>query len=205
MKIKICGLTNTKEAEYLNTQQIDFAGMVMFFPKSRRNITCQQAQEIIKALKPEIKKVAVVVSPDVEQICQIEEAGFDYIQVHDTLSEEVLAKVGLPIWKAFRTNQMDQYSVFSKCPKVAGYVFDAQEPGSGKVTDWSQVKEYPRDGKLCLLAGGLNPENVSEAIRFVQPDGVDVSSGVEYDDGRLGKDFEKIARFVEAVRGEERQ
>ena len=81
-KIKICGLTKEKEADYLNQIHADFAGMVVFFPKSKRNISLDQAKKIKSALLPEIKTVAVTVSPTLAQISQIAEAGFDLIQIH---------------------------------------------------------------------------------------------------------------------------
>ena len=82
MKIKICGLTDLKEAEYANQNYVDFIGMVLFFPKSKRNITLEQAAGIMKCLDPKIQKVAVVVSPSLEQVRAIEQTGFDYIQIH---------------------------------------------------------------------------------------------------------------------------
>lgn len=199
MKIKICGLTNKKEAEYLNSNQVDFAGMVLFFPKSKRNITIERAREIMSALNKDIQKVAVVVEPSLEQIQEIEQAGFDYIQIHGKLQESLLEKVNLPVLKAFNIKDMDEYETYHKNPKIAGYVFDAQEPGSGKTFDWSLVKNIPRDEKMLLLAGGLHPGNVQEAINYLHPDGVDVSSGVEYED-KLGKDEEKIKLFVKQVK-----
>lgn len=81
-KIKICGLTSSAEARYLNENHVDFAGMVLFFPKSKRNISIEQAKEIMAALDASIKRVAVVVSPSIEQVRQIEAAGFDYVQIH---------------------------------------------------------------------------------------------------------------------------
>lgn len=199
MKIKICGLTNKKEAEYLNTNQVDFAGMVLFFPKSKRSITIEQAKEIISALNKEIQKVAVVVEPSMEQIREIEQAGFDYIQIHGKLQEGLLEQVTLPVLKAFNIKDMDDYEIYHANPQIAGYVFDAQEPGSGKTFDWSLVRNIPRDEKMLFLAGGLHPGNVREAINYLKPDGVDVSSGVEYED-KLGKDEEKVKLFVEQVK-----
>lgn len=199
MKIKICGLTKAKEAESLNQNQVDFAGIVLFYPKSKRNTLPDTAAEIIKALDPHIKKVAVVVSPGVREVQEIQDLGFDYIQIHGTVSEEALSAIQIPILKAFNIGDRNQYDSFRGNPKIAGYVFDAQEPGSGKTFDWKLVKQVPHDGKMLLLAGGLTPENVEAAIDCVHPDGVDVSSGVEYSD-RPGKDPIKIDRFVKAVR-----
>lgn len=199
MKIKVCGLTTKKEAIFLNENKVDLAGMVMFFPKSKRNITPDKAKEIISALDKSIKKVAVVVSPTYEEIKIIESLDFDYVQIHGELSEELESKINLPILKAFNIKDMDLYERYKVSKKVVGYVFDAQEPGSGKVFDWSLVKTLPKDGKILILAGGLNPENVAKAIEYIHPDGVDVSSGVEYGD-KNGKDPEKIKRFVENAR-----
>lgn len=199
MKIKVCGLTTKKEAEFLNENKVDLAGMVMFFPKSKRNITPDTAREIISALNKNIKKVAVVVSPSYEEIKVIESLGFDYVQIHGELDEELEEKINLPILKAFNIKDMDLYERYEESKKVVGYVFDAQEPGSGKIFDWSLVKTLPKDDKILILAGGLNPENVAKAIEYIHPDGVDVSSGVENPNG-IGKSEEKIKMFVTNAR-----
>lgn len=222
-KIKICGLTSPAEARYLNKNHVDFAGMVLFFSKSKRNISIEQAKEIMAALDTSIKKVAVVVSPSIEQIRQIEAAGFDYVQIHGEIPEaEALYQtdpdstdhtshietcnsgnpqnvIRIPILKAFNVSDMGSYEKYHNDSRIAGYVFDAIEPGSGKTFDWRLVDNIPRDEKLLLLAGGLNPDNVRMAIEAVHPDGVDVSSGVENDDG-AGKNPEKIRAFATAVK-----
>lgn len=201
-KIKICGLTSPAEARYLNENHVDFAGMVLFFPKSKRNISIEQAMEIMAALDASIKRVAVVVSPSIEQVRQIEAAGFDYVQIHGEIPEtetEAEAAIAIPILKAFNVSDMDSYEKYHNDSRIAGYVFDAIEPGSGKTFDWKLVDNIPRDEKLLLLAGGLNPDNVRMAIEAVHPDGVDVSSGVENDNG-AGKNPEKIHDFVAAIK-----
>ena len=197
-KIKICGLTSPAEARYLNENHVDFAGMVLFFPKSKRNISIEQAMEIMAVLDASIKRVAVVVSPSIEQVRQIEAAGFDYIQIHGEIPETEAA-IAIPILKAFNVSDMNSYEKYHKDSRIAGYVFDAIEPGSGKTFDWRLVDNIPRDEKLLLLAGGLNSGNVRMAIEAVHPDGVDVSSGVENDDG-AGKNPEKIRDFVTAIK-----
>ena len=200
-KIKICGLTNPKEAEYLNQHHVDFAGFVLFFEKSKRNNTIAQAEAIAAHLSPEIKRVAVVVSPSADEIRQIQDstARFDYIQIHGLLSAELLTQITLPILKAFNVTDMEHYEQYHECSQIAGYVFDAAEPGSGKTFDWNLVKKLPRDEKLLLLAGGLSVDNIQDAIQALHPDGVDVSSSVEFSD-RPGKDPQKIQQFVTNVR-----
>ena len=197
-KVKICGLTSPAEAQYLNENHVDFAGMVLFFPKSKRNISIEQAMEIMAALDASIKRVAVVVSPSIEQIRQIEAAGFDYVQIHGEIPQPESA-IAIPILKAFNVSDMGSYEKYHNDSRIAGYVFDAIEPGSGKTFDWRLVDNIPRDEKLLLLAGGLNPDNVRIAIEAVHPDGVDVSSGVENDDG-AGKNPQKIHDFVAAIK-----
>lgn len=197
-KIKICGLTSPAEARFLNENHVDFAGMVLFFPKSKRNISIEQATEIMAALDTSIKRVAVVVSPSIEQVRHIEAAGFDYIQIHGEIPQTESA-IAIPILKAFNVSDMGRYEKYHNDSRIAGYVFDAIEPGSGKTFNWRLVDNIPRDEKLLLLAGGLNPDNVRMAIEAVHPDGVDVSSGVENDDG-AGKNPEKIRAFATAVK-----
>lgn len=197
--IKVCGLTEVREAEYLNRLKIDFAGFVLFFPKSKRNIRIEKAEEIMKHLDKNIKKTAVVVSPAKEQIIDICNLGFDYIQIHGKIEEEVLKMAQIPVLKAFNVDDMDEFKMYSSNEKIAGYVFDAAEPGSGRTFDWDILSQIERDGKLFILAGGLNPDNVRKAVAAVNPDMVDVSSGVENDDG-FGKDILKIEKFVKQIR-----
>ena len=200
MMVKICGLTRPEEAAWLNEYGADMAGFVLFFPKSKRNTTIERAREIMARLDDGIKTVAVVVAPSAAEIEAIAEAGFDFMQVHGDISEELLelaAARGLRVLKAFNVSDMENYEYFHGRLEVAGYVFDAAAPGSGQTFDWSLVELLPRDEKLFILAGGLHPGNVAKAAAAVQPDGVDVSSGVEYDgDVFRGKDPEKVAAFI---------
>ena len=199
-KIKICGLTTPQEAEWVSKSQADYAGMVLFFPKSKRNITIEQAKEIMKFMLPQIQKVAVVVSPSALQIKEIQEAGFDIVQIHGQVLPEALETLQIPFLRAFNVDNMQEWERYETEPKCIGYVFDAVKPGSGETFDWSSIPNLPEDGKPYLLAGGLNPDNVGSAIAAMHPYGVDVSSGVERDSG-MGKDPEKMGAFVRAVRG----
>ena len=194
-QIKICGFTDPKEARYISAEDVAFMGMVLFFPKSKRNISIAKAQEIMAAADRHIKKVAVVVSPTVEQVKEIEAAGFDYLQAHGDLSEDVFTKTSPPIIRAYNGAQEQAQEDPSR---IAAYLFDAAEPGSGKTFDWAALAEMKRE-KPWFLAGGLTAENVGKAIKTVHPDVVDISSGVEYTD-RKGKDPAKIAAFIRAVR-----
>lgn len=199
-KIKICGLTTPQEAEWVSKSQVDYAGMVLFFPKSKRNITIEQAKEIMKSMLPQIQKVAVVVSPSALQIKEIQKAGFDIVQIHGQVLPEALETLRIPFLRAFNVDNMQEWERYEAESKCIGYVFDAVKPGSGETFDWGSIPNLPEDGKPYLLAGGLNPDNVGSAVAAMHPYGVDVSSGVERDSG-TGKDPEKMEVFVRAVRG----
>lgn len=199
MKIKICGITTTEDIALMNEYRPDYIGMVLFFEKSKRNLTLKKAEQLLPLLDPEIKKVAVCVSPTYEQVCQICDAGFDYIQIHGNATDTLLSNCPLPVLKAFNVSDLDQFADYQSQPNIAGYVLDAATPGSGKTFDWSLLSSLERDDKLLFLAGGLHADNVADAIQSAAPDAVDVSSGVEYDN-RPGKDPKKVAAFVHAVR-----
>ena len=143
--------------------------------------------------------MAVTVSPTKEQLAQIERAGFDVVQIHGEVGDELLDAVRIPVWKAFNVSDLSEFERFEEKENVVGYVFDAQIPGSGEIFDWELLNKIPVTSKLTILAGGLNPANVAEAIRATDVDGVDTSSGVENDDG-VGKNKEKISMFVEEAR-----
>ena len=231
-KIKICGLTSTEEASWVVEERVDYAGIVMFYPKSHRNMTVAQAKELLPILKQgkslsgePILTVAVTVSPTPEQINEIQSAGFDRIQVHGDLPKESFDAIRIPIIRAFNGFDEGAYEKFHHCGKVEAYLFDAGTPGSGQTFDWDVLRKLSRDEKPVFLAGGLNADNIRQAIREVMPDVVDVSSGVERDvpaaskesisgkmvgnvsaefkqNGviRIGKDRGKIGAFVKAVR-----
>ena len=146
-------------------------------------------------LDENIKKVAVIVSPDESEIQQINGSGFDNVQIHGEIKDRLLEQISKPVFKAFNIKDIKNIHKYQNNAKIVGYVFDAAAPGSGKVFDWSILNDIKRDAKTFILAGGLNDSNVREAVKLVNPDVVDVSSGVEYDSGR-GKDPEKIKQFI---------
>ena len=199
VKVKICGLVSADDAAAVNESGAEFAGMVLFFPKSKRNVSLEQAAELIKALSENVKKCAVTVSPTAEQVRQLNTAGFDYIQIHGELSDVAYNAAELPIIKAFNVTDIGELEKYRELDKICGYVFDAAQYGSGKSFDWKLLDNIERDNRLFILAGGLSPDNVTEAVCRVKPDVVDVSSGVEYFSGH-GKDKDKIIAFVNNAR-----
>ena len=206
MKIKICGITRENEIELLNELHVDYAGFVLFFEKSKRNVDLDRAVELKNRLK-NTKSVAVVVEPTLEQARAIEEAGFDVLQVHGRLAEDIEKECGITIWKAVNVKnedgeaQISELEEFLKNDRISAIVMDAANAGSGEPFDWDVLLNEDFGAKDFILAGGLNPINVGSAIQKLAPDVVDVSSGVEYTDKTImGKDAEKVIKFVENTR-----
>lgn len=216
-KIKICGITTRQEAEYLNEAQADYAGFV-FYEKSRRHVNISDAAMIRRSLYPGIQAVAVTVDPTPQQLRMIEIGGFDILQVHGSLSLEVLRECRIPIWRVFNIQTLADAEKQPDEPpeqqeerarleeeRIEAYVLDGISYGGGQTFDWNaqsaaQIRTLFGTKKL-VLAGGLNEDNVAEGIALFQPDVVDVSSGVERDYGS-GKDEEKIKKFIGKVRRE---
>lgn len=207
-KVKICGITSEREIDKLIGLNADYAGFVVFYPKSRRNNDIKEAEKLVRYAGKRIKTVAVTVSPDTKQLKAIEKAGFDILQVHGELNGEVKEQSALPIWRAFNLSTYDnEEELRSNLKKlvsderISGIVFDGAKYGSGETFKWDSLKNTDTEGKLFILAGGLTPQNVEEAVKTLNPDVADVSTGVEYDDKTIrGKDLEKIESFVKAVK-----
>lgn len=212
-KIKICGITRNEELKILIDNQVEYVGFVLFYPKSKRNITCEQGAALATRLKkkmPNVQTVAVVVSPNKRQVKKIQKWGFDIIQIHGELDEKVYKKIKLPIFRAFHiTNSsvrrepsfVDGFQNLlrrmDELDKIKGVVLDGESPGAGQSFDWGKIQGISMENQLFILAGGLHAENVNQAIKLCQPDIVDISSHVE---GEQGKDACKVKKFVQAVR-----
>jgi phosphoribosylanthranilate isomerase len=194
--IKICGLTRKSDIQIANTLQIDYAGFV--FAKSKRQVSVEEARQLIAQLDTGVRSVGVFVDrlkEDVERIAQV--CGLDIIQLHG--SEAVEAYVlDRPVWKSVAVRDNAEIQVPDEV-NLTGLVFDTfsekQAGGTGKTFAWT--KSLPETEKFRIAAGGLNKENVEKCIAVLQPDILDISSGVE----SLGvKDPEKMRTFVETVR-----
>ncbi len=214
MKIKICGTTSLDDARLAADAGADMLGFI-FYPPSPRNVTVEQTAEIIRALRDERgdsapMMVGVFVDEPVERVQAIkEQAGLDALQLHGSEPPVEMRLLNPYAFKAIRPqNRGDAegaaatYSrVLPDNPNLPQFLIDAFHPwqmgGTGQMADWSAALVLARRFRL-MLAGGLTIENVSEAIRTVQPWGVDVVSGVEATKGI--KDPEKVRKFIEIVR-----
>ncbi|WP_031557365.1 phosphoribosylanthranilate isomerase [Lachnospira multipara] len=204
-EIKICGLTLDTDIDAVIENKVDYAGFVLFFKESKRYIDIDLATSLMKKLqKNHIKTVAVTVSPTINQVELINRAGFDYIQIHGSLTKEVIEKIRIPIILAVNVKGGEVADLHKASKeyqsKIYAYLFDGVKSGSGQSFNWDLIDDFDIGNKKLFLSGGLNEDNVESAIRKVNPDVVDVSSGVEYEDKRKGKDKEKIDRFCKCVR-----
>ena len=200
-KIKLCGLSQTSEIEWANELRPDFIGFV-FVPRSKRFIPPEQAAELKKLLVPEIKAVGVFVDENPERVAELLNGRvIDLAQLHGHENERYIASLRAltdrPIVRAFRVKTADDAARAQS--SSADLVLLDSGAGTGTAFDWSLIKGVSRD---YFLAGGLNPENIADAVRTLRPWGVDVSSGIETDGH---KDKGKMAAFVAAVRKEDEQ
>lgn len=196
-KIKICGLTRLRDIDYVNTLLPDYVGFV-FTPKSKRYISPDNAAVLKKRLVGKIKAVGVFVNEPTDSVINIAKAGtIDIIQLHGSEDSDYIAKLrnqtDLSIIKAYKIASTDDVKNAEK--SSADYILlDNGSGGTGERFDWSLCKNI---GRKFFLAGGLDPDNVKQAINECMPYAVDVSSGVETDGA---KDYDKIMRFIKSVR-----
>ena len=209
VKIKVCGVTRVEDAAAAAAAGADAIGL-NFAPESPRYIgSAQQARQLISSSEagPQLQWAGVFVNLAAKDLAAIaDQAGLQIVQLHGEEPPEYLTELRkllrpeIALWKVFRVAGEDDVRLAGTYGSDA-WVFDTKSKqargGVGQVFDWSLLKQLTRTVPL-VLAGGLNPENVAEAVREVGPDWVDVASGIESAPGR--KDALKLARFFEAAR-----
>jgi phosphoribosylanthranilate isomerase len=201
-KIKICGIKTLEDALAAVHAGADYLGF-NFYSKSVRFIekkTCAEITSVLKKDHPNIKLVGVFVNSPVEEVKDILEAcSLDFAQLHGDESPETFSKLAPHVFKAFRgiPSDITGYERSDAPAMLVDAAVKGVYGGSGVTADWSAATELARKYPL-LLAGGLTPENVADAVRQVNPWGVDVASGVESGPG--SKDEAKMIAFVNAVR-----
>lgn len=199
MEVKICGLTSLRDAEAVVAAEADYLGFV-FYPRSPRAVTPEQVKAILGQLPVGIRAVGVFVNESRQHVEKIvRDCGLWGVQLHGDETPGDFAGFPCPVWRAVHW----EGAVWKPDPAawpVERFVVDAFAPvaygGTGQVADWSAAARLAA-GKKCMLAGGLTPANVREAVSRVNPMGVDVSSGVESQPGV--KDHQLIDLFIREV------
>ena len=201
VRVKICGITTPEDALAAAEAGADMVGL-MFAPGSPRYLPLPAAAAVARVLPPYVLRVGVFVNPDEATVWEaIAACGLGMLQFHGDESPEFCRQFGLMTVKAFRVR--DETSLVSLTAyNTDAWLLDAWVPdkhgGTGHTFNWALARQARSLGRPIILAGGLTPENVGQAIREVQPFAVDVSSGVEISPGR--KSPERMQAFVAAVR-----
>ena len=200
--VKICGITSEADALAAAEAGADAIGL-MFYEGSPRHVTLEQAKAISAALPQHVMRVGVFVNAEEAFVHQaLTECMLNILQFHGDETPEECSRYPVMTLKAFRVQGEETLAQLEAYPS-AGYLLDAYVKdalgGTGATFNWDLAVRAQEFGKPIFLAGGLTPENVAEAVRKVQPFGVDVSSGVESEPGR--KDAEQMRTFVAAAKG----
>jgi len=205
-KVKICGLSTPDTLQAALAAGADFVGL-MFFAKSPRNVTLRQAAGLAEQARGRALVVTVTVNANDALLASIaENVQPNLIQAHGDETPERLAEIrrltGIDAYKVLKVRSAEHVAGAAAYAASPFVMFDAMPPegaalpgGNGLAFDWTILKDAPHP---FMLAGGLNPDNVAEAIRVTSADMVDVSSGVEKSPGV--KDPQKIAKFIEAAK-----
>lgn len=200
VKVKICGMTQLKDAVFAAEQGADAIGFI-FYKKSPRSVTMKTVREIILKLPPLIDTVGVFVDESVDRVNKIADyCGLDLVQLHGDESPAFCRKIHRRVIKAFRVKDLQSIKELEKY-SVSGFLLDTftdnLHGGTGKTFDWNLALPAKKIGPV-ILAGGLTPRNIRQAISQARPYGVDVCSGVEKSPGI--KDPEKVRAFLTNIR-----
>ena len=197
MFVKICGITRAEDAEAAVEQGANAVGFI-FWPDSPRFIEPSRAHGIITTLPPSVMAVGVFVNQPAEHVNYVASAArLGAVQLHGDEDEKYAASIAVPVIKVLTAEGAAQ-----SWPDEVLLLIDASDPvrrgGTGKTADWSAAAALARRRRV-LLAGGLTPHNIAEAVAQVRPFGVDVSSGVERSPGV--KDRQRLTALFEAIKG----
>lgn len=203
IRIKICGLTRLDQAQAITQLGISTLGFIAV-PRSPRYIPADRVREITTALPPDIQTIGVFVDESVGAIAQyVQHSGLNGVQLHGNESPQMCQELrqALPnveIVKAFRIREaVDLEETQNYADVVDTLLLDAYHPqmqgGTGQTLDWSLLKAF-KPSQPWLLAGGLRPENIAQALAAVNPAGVDLSSGVERSPG--DKDLQRVQALL---------
>lgn len=196
-RVKICGITSLEDALTAVEAGADALGFV-FYQESPRHIFPEQAARIISQLPPFVQAVGLFVNEEAGVVNEVADlCRLDLVQLHGDEPADSCGQIRRRVLKAFRVRSLTCLDLIRDYP-VAGYLLDTFSPsfygGTGLSFNWEIAAEAVKRHQRIILAGGLTPDNVAEAIRQVRPWAVDVSSGVEAAPGK--KDADKVRRFI---------
>jgi phosphoribosylanthranilate isomerase len=195
MFLKICGLTTEADAAHAAASGATALGVILASASPRR-VTAERARDIVRAVPPDVPVVGVFVdAPLGEIVATVAHSGLRYVQLHGDESEAYASALKLPLLRAAGVDvALDSWPTATL---LLDAVSSGARGGTGRRVDWGAASAIARRRKT-VLAGGLTPDNVAEAIVTVRPFGVDVSSGVETSPGR--KDPDKVSQFLSNAR-----
>ena len=201
MFVKICGITRLEDAQAAVAAGANAIGFV-FWPKSPRYVDPALARKIAATLPETVNAVGVFVDQPAEDVNEIADwVGLGAVQLHGGESQEYVRAMTRPVMKAVAVDGTNPPRI-DEWPASVGVLLDVHDPvkrgGTGKTVDWAVAADIAKV-RPVVLAGGLTPENVGEAIARVRPYGIDVSSGVESEPGI--KDHGRLKALFEAVHG----
>jgi len=201
VKIKICGITDLADALLAVQCGADAVGFI-FYNKSPRFVSTRRVKEIVSALPPFVNRVGVFVNESADRVNRAADAcRLDYVQLHGDESPAYCKKMNRKVIKAVRLKDSRSLAGL-RAYRVSGFLLDAYseagQGGTGQPCDWTLARDAKKYGPV-ILAGGLNPGNVVDAILRVRPYGIDVCSGVEKSPGK--KSPAKIRAFFHAIAG----
>ncbi|MFW5994220.1 MAG: phosphoribosylanthranilate isomerase [Halanaerobiaceae bacterium] len=209
-KIKICGMTNQADIETAVGLNVDALGFIL--AKSPRQVTLNQARDLTAQLPPFIDAVAVVVNPDKDELAEIVSSRiFTAIQFHGSEDLESLEDIPLKVIKAISISDQSDLKGINKYQDQADYLlFDTKigdrTGGTGESFDWSLLEQISLNQNY-ILAGGLGPDNIREALNRLKPAAVDLNSRLEISPGKkdpeLMKEAVNLIKQTDAIKGEE--
>lgn len=197
-KIKICGLYRPEDIQYINQARPDWCGFIVNFPKSHRSLAPEQVRALRQDLDASITPVGVFVDQPVDTVAAlINDGTVSIAQLHGQEDAAYIAALraaapGHPVWKAYKVRSPEDLAAANR--STADLIILDNGYGTGETFDWSLVEGVTRP---YLLAGGLIPDNIPDAVQRLHPYGLDISSGVETE---KQKDFDKIQSAVAAAR-----